>query len=265
MENKNTIFVAMSISICIFCIFFTVFLFRRVKSVEFEFNKKEASLIKETMDMRDFIEGLEETVRKKTKEISAVKAEKEKIFEKIKSIEKETEKIQKLYTEQTEKLKKEGEALQAEIKTLKEISLADVIRKTLDAEKDANIKKVLERTLHNIELIRSGNFVDLEPIVVSEKIEEGSVETSAEPVSLLRKNVGEILSIDRDNNLVVINLGAEDKVEEGQQVSILKDGEEIASGEIIGTRYKISAALIDNVQYRYTLSDIKRGSKVLLR
>lgn len=264
MENKNTIFISILISVCIFCIFFAVFLFRHIKNVESEFNGKEASLIKEAMDLRDLIDGLEETVRKKTKEINAVVAEKEKISGRIKLIEDESKKINELYTKQTEKLKKETDDLRAEIEALKNISFSEVLKKTLESEKDENIKKVLERTLNNIELIKSGGFVDLEPIVVSEKREVGSMETSAEPVSLLRKNEGEILSVDKNNNLIVINLGAENKAEEGQRVSIFKGGEEIASGEIINTRYKISAALIDNIQYRYTLSDIKSGSKVLL-
>ena len=261
MENKNTIFIATLISICVFCVFFAVFLFRHVKKVEFEFNEKEASLIKDSMDLRDLLEEVKITITEKTKEVSLVKKEKEKIIKQMKVIKEENDKLNKLYAEQIEALKKEDVTLRGELRALKELSLDELLRKALDAEEDENIKKVLERTLHNIELVRKGDLVDLEPIIVAQ---EGGEKVRKEAALPLQKEGGEILSVDRSNNLIVIDLGKRDKIKEGQHCAILADGEEIASGEIISARHRVSAAFIDDIKYRYTLSDVKKGSKVIV-
>jgi len=266
MENRNTFFIAILISVCIFCIALGIFLFRHVKKIEFDFNEKEAALITENMDLQDRIEKVQETIKEKTKEINTLKKEKEKLSGRVQSAEEENEKLSKAHAERVGKLEEERELLHREIKTLKEMPITGLIRKAIAVEEDENIKKVLERTLRNMELVKSGNFIGLEPIVVTE---EGGIEGFEGPKAAMtalhhKKRTGKILSIDKRNNLIVISLGTGNEIEEGRRLIILKSGEEIASAEIINSRYKISAAFIDDIKYGYTINDIREGYKVLV-
>ncbi|MCQ9206655.1 MAG: hypothetical protein NG740_02080 [Omnitrophica bacterium] len=267
MENKNIFFMTITLAICIFSILFAVFLFRHVKKVEFVFNEKEADLIRESMDLQDRIKSIKDTVKKKTKELDIVKAEKESMFGKLQSLEAKNEELRITYAEKIKTLEEKTETLNNELKNLAAIPIAESIKKAINTEEDPSIKKVLERTLHNIELVKSGSVVDLEPIVIADAggrptvMEEVS---SAANASVKTERPGEILSIDRDNNLIVISLGTKDRVKEGQRLAILDAGEQIASGEIISSRYMISAAFIDDIKYKHTVHDIKEGYKVLI-
>lgn len=267
MENKNAFFITITVAICVFSMVFAVFLFRHVKKMEFTFNEKEADLIRESMDLQDWIKKMKETVLEKTKELNIVKAEKESMIGKLQSLEEKNEELRTTYTKKIQTLEKNTEVLKNELKSLAKSPITESIKKAISAEEDPNIKKVLERTLRNIELVKSGSVVDLEPIVVADAggglavMEEVSSAVSA-PVKTGKS--GEILSVDRDNNLIVISLGTKDLVREGQRLAILDTGEQIASGEIISSRYMISAAFIDDIKHKHTVRDIKEGYKILI-
>ncbi len=264
MENKNTALTITLILVCALSVLSALLLFRYVKKVESDYTEKEASLIKENMDLIDQMDNMKITIGEKTKEIKHIERAKEKLTEKIKSIEEENKKLEELYIGRIEVLDNEKEELAKEVKALKEASLVEIIRKGAEAEEDENIRKLLERTLQNIELIKSGNVVDLKPIVVSQGKEAKEVTLSEITASLPQDAVGEVLSVDRQSNLIVINLGAKDKVGEGRRLAIMDDGAEIATGEVINSRYRVSAAFIDDISHKHTIHDIKTGYKVLM-
>jgi hypothetical protein len=271
MEGKNTLFIIILVIVCALSISFVALSYKYAKDIELEYTEKEASIIKENMDLRDWVESEKEKLKEKIKEINAVKREKENLVFKLASAEEKNERLKELYSKQIKTLEGEKEIIQKEIRALKKMPLIEVIRKAKNAEEDENTKKVLERTLHNMELIKSGNVVDLKPIVVVE--EEGpkaavSSFTEKAKVSKIASSVqnvsGEILSVDRDNNLVVVSLGSKDGMREGGRLEIFNEEEKIASAEIINARYRISAAFIDDIRYKYTVRDIKNGNKVLI-
>lgn len=270
MENRNTLFIIVLVLIGALSVFSALLLYRYVKKVESEYTEKEAGMIKETMDLKDRIDDMKISIGEKTKEVNAVKSEKEKLAEKIRAIEEENKKLEEKHRSHIKILETEKEELAKQIKTFKETPLAEFIRKAKDVEENESIRKVLERTLHNIELVRSGNVVDLEPIVVSqgeepEKAAQEAVKAPAiDAVFSSQGGAGEILSIDKNNNLIVINLGTKDRIREGQRLSILDGAGEIASAEIISSRYRISAAFIDDIKHKHTIGDIKTGFKVLM-
>ena len=267
MENKNAFFRTITIAVCVFSVAFAVFLFRHVKKVEFTFNKKEADLIRESMDLQDRVKSMNETVLEKTKELDAVKAEKESMIGRLQSLEEKNEELRTTYTKKIQTLEEKTETLKNELKSLAKIPITESIKKAIDGEEDLNIKKVLERTLHNIELVKSGSVVDLEPIVVADAGGGPAVMEEVSGAVILpvkTEKSGEILSVDRDNNLIVISLGTKDLVRDGQRLAILEAGEQIASGEIISSRYMISAAFIDDIKHKHTVRDIKEGYKILI-
>jgi len=237
-----------------------------MKDAEGEYTEKEAVLIKESMDLRDRMDDIRSEIAKKTKELKAAAKDKETLEEKMKSIEEKNSETKAFYAEQLQKLKEEKEGLSKELSSVKGMPLVELIRKARDSEENEDLKRVLERTLNNIEMVKSGNVVDLEPIVVAKEgalqDDTGIATFAATPV--IEKEIGEILSIDKKNNLVVVNLGTRDKVEEGMRLAVLDSGEKIATGEIISSRYRVSAAFIDDIKLKRTIDDIKNGLQIAI-
>jgi len=75
---------------------------------------------------------------------------------------------------------------------------------------------------------------------------------------------GEVISIDKNCNLVVISLGRKDGIEKDTRCRILKNGEKIAEATIIGVRYRTSAAFVDEVQFKHHISNIEPGDQILI-
>lgn len=63
-------------------------------------------------------------------------------------------------------------------------------------------------------------------------------------VSSLLEAEGKVLAVDKQNDLVVINLGAMDNLKNGDKLSIYRSGSFIANAEIVKVQDKISAAMI---------------------
>lgn len=267
MENRSRLFTIVLGLLCAISIISALFMFGQVRKVETEYVDKEAEFIRENMDMSDRLDKLKNTIGEKTAEIRKIEEKSEKLEKRIVSIAEEKDKLEKLYENQIYVLEGEKKELQNKVTALNKVSLIELIRKAKDAEENESVRKLMGRTLQSIESIRSGKIVDLEPIVISEStalpdnkkiamVEEIAV--PAPPPSSL----GEVLSVDKKNNLIVVNFGTQNRISEGQRLLILNDGEEIASAEIISARYKISAAFIDDIRYKHTIGEIKSGFSV---
>ncbi|MDD5174101.1 MAG: hypothetical protein PHV48_04680, partial [Candidatus Omnitrophica bacterium] len=123
-----------------------------------------------------------------------------------------------------------------------------------------NIRMVLDDSLRKIELIKEGKAVNLEPIVVKD---DNALQSALLDQENAQKK-GEVLSLDKKSSLVVINLGRKEGVKEGDRLRIFKDADQIAGGEVISVRYRISAAVIDDIRYKSTIDDIKEGYEATL-
>ena len=75
---------------------------------------------------------------------------------------------------------------------------------------------------------------------------------------------GEILLVDKNCNLVIIDLGQREGVKEKDRLKILKDGKEIAEATVIGVRYRASAAFVDEIEHRHNIRNIENGDAVLI-
>ena len=126
--------------------------------------------------------------------------------------------------------------------------LSEWLKTAMEGETNQKIKNVLSDTMSKINMIRTGRAVTLEPIEVSSS-----------------NKTGTIISVDRRNDLIVINIGSKNGVMEGDRCKIYsKDGKEIASCEIISARYTIAAGFVDNMNYGTNIKNIKEGLSVAL-
>lgn len=261
MQNKNILSSAILTIITIFFVTLSIFLFQNLRKLELGFNEKKALLVKENLDLKDRVESLQEMVNQKTESINSF--EKEKLFfdEKLNQIKKDSKELIKSYSDKLKALVRQKSVLKGQINSIKKAPPARLIQEALGKEENISIKKLLENTLNKIELIKSGKTVELEPIIVRKEKSQLQPPPPQE-VAEKEERQGAILSLDRENNFMVINLGRRDGIKEGDRCEILKDGEKMAEGEIMSIRYRISAVFIDYFHNQYTINDIKEGFKV---
>jgi len=102
---------------------------------------------------------------------------------------------------------------------------------SLSKEKTINLKLAenLERSVKRFTVVsRPKKPVELEKIIVS---------------SLLEAE-GRVLAVDRQNDIVVINLGAVNNLKSGDRLSIYRGDNFIANAELVKVQNKISAAML---------------------
>lgn len=276
-NNKNLLNMALS-GACVICIVLAGYLFNHSRSIEFDFNEKKAALLKDNLDLRDRISSLEDALKQKTSSSAALEDQRKAVESELVSLKAEGEKIKQDYNklnedyvsllgekkklaDDLESLRRENSDLKNKIGEIEKSPLVEKIKTYIDNEQNGEVKKALELALQNIEAAQAGKSVNLAPVVVESKAKEGVKEQrAAEGV----RRIGEVLSVDRNNNLVAIDLGDRDNVSEGDICSILKNDKELARGEVISVRYKISAVFINEVRYGRVIDDVKKGDSVII-
>ncbi len=162
---------------------------------------------------------------------------------KAKEIKKANEDLKKINKD----LKSRNVQLEAEVKTAKEA------RKTPEVEKNVDIatKSVVEKSTPLVN--KNKNGVELDPIVVvpAELKEEKMIKTSRMEKKLKSESVmpssvdlpeGKILSIDRETEFVIINIGKKDGIGIGQIMSVYRKGEYIGDIKVTRIQSEMSAA-----------------------
>ena len=280
MQSKNTLLVPLLVTVSIFSVIFATSVFNHLKKTELDFNEKKGELIKENLDLKDRLESLQEVLRQRTAEVAGFEEKKKTLEVTIAELKAENEKLQLEYTQlntsynkliiekkalemESEDLKEKFSLLSKRVEELEKSPLVQKIKETAQKESNSEIKKVLEMALHNIELIQSGKPVELSPIVVVGK--DATQPTRAAEAFKAAQKSGRIVSVDSKNNLVVINLGRDNDVKEGDGCSVLGENtEELAQGEVISVRFDIAAVFIRQITYQNTMSNIREGLKVIV-
>ncbi|MCQ9207515.1 MAG: hypothetical protein NG740_06530 [Omnitrophica bacterium] len=133
------------------------------------------------------------------------------------------------------------------------------------AELEGAIKSLREDVARKMKALAplTSRVVELEKRLDSRNAVSRRSDTQAAGRSKTKKN-GEILLIDKNCNLVIIDLGRREGVKENDRLKILKDGEEIAEATIIGVRYRASAAFVDEIEHRHNIRSIQKGDEVLI-
>lgn len=273
--NRERIIALVMAIVCVFFLIISVSSFRTMKKSELQFNEKKAVLVKENLDLKDRINALQEIVVQKTEAAGSLEKEKTEISEKLKILKEENDHLLKSYTEKSADLRKKNTVLKKRIASLEASPVVQRLKEAIENETNVSVKKVLEDAVQKVELIKAGKNVTLEPIVVTETQAfpaAPSDETVAAPAgvsetvasALPRGREGMILSVDKKNALIVINLGSKDGIKEGFQCIVVKDNAISAQAEIISVRYRISAAFMNEFKYGSGMDDIKEGMKVVI-
>ena len=111
------------------------------------------------------------------------------------------------------------------------------------------IKESLDQTFQGLSYTKN---VELSPIVVTSNTMAGS---TVPGTSLLN---GTVVSINDDNNFVIVDLGQKSGINLGDNLSVYRNSKYIARLEVIQVRKGISAADIKDQWSRIAIGDIVR-------
>ena len=234
-------------------------MFNHLKKVEMDFNTQKAMLVKENMDLKDNVEMLRGEVMEQARRLM--------------SLQKDNNVLRAKYAIESEVLKEQNSILLRQVNELREKPLVEQVKDALQGEKDRKMKKFLEKVLYSIVLVKSGKSIELEPIVVAkeqapspekraQEVKKPKIEKPSTPAIAGKK--GKVLSIDRRYSLIVIDLGKRDDIKEGDACTVLKNSEEIAFARIISVRYKVAAAFVSEMNYKYNIRDIEEEDDVVI-
>ena len=252
--------------ITVFLIFFAYSSYNNLKKMRLEFNGKKSTLIKENLGLKSRLDSIQEMINQKVISFDVLGQEKKKMEEEVGLLKKENEHLIWASKSQLEDVKQKNAALKKKIAALEDSPLVQKIKETLKNESSESVKKIVENALNKIELIKAGNPVALEPIVVTgEEGARAGESKQGKEAPVPRGDVkGVVLSVDRKDNLIVINVGSKESVREGDRLKILKDGKEIAQAEVISARSGLSAAVVESIDPAYTINSIKENDDVIV-
>ncbi len=193
---------------------------------------------------RQLSQSLSNQLLEERKERLLARAEKETIQRKMEESQKLQDSLQIQLSRATtdlEMVKKEKESLGRQLALLNHNALSKP--KELEAMNSA---------LDNMPGSSIPSIVELPPVIVRA---DSKIEWAAP------KTQGDIISVDKEHNFVVINLGEDDAVKLGQVFKINQEGQDIAQIRVIQTRKSIAACDIKELKPGY---EIKKDDAVIL-
>ena len=118
------------------------------------------------------------------------------------------------------------------------------------------IKDGMEERFKKDQIPLSSREIEIPPIVVS--ADQGSVSKPSSGMTVALGDLkGNVVSVNEDNNFVIVDLGQKAGVHVGDQLSVYRGSKYVAGLEVIQTRQDISAADI-----KQKVSEIKIGDNV---
>ncbi len=230
-------------------------------------------------------------------ELGRLKNEKEAIIRKIKYGEDLADNIsvelararneQKLSQDRSDQLLSENQQLRMDIKQLTttkvalEKSIANLSEEKNSIEKKLvetenviqgrideiwQIKKDIDTRIDTQHTTNISNEIELAPIVVSAKknasqapvTKSAPKAVAAKPVAASKKAQGSIVSVNEDNNFVIVDLGERTGVKAGDAFKVYHNGVQVGAVEIIQVRQDISAADIKQKTTPFSVGDTVR-------
>ncbi len=187
---------------------------------------------------------------------------------------------QKFTAERAEKITNENSNLQTQVKQLTstKLSLEKTISRLMDDKENIQKKlieseSVIQSRIDDIWKIKQNidqrvqtmpkvneNQVELAPIVInanSSSPAEAPVEEAPAPAEPA-KNQAHIVSINQDNNFVIVDMGEKDGIKMGQAFRAYRGSKEIARLEVIQLRRDIAAADIKKKTAQLQVGDLVR-------
>jgi len=257
-QSNSSFFNSVLIGICVFCVLLALIMFNNMKSAGRAIKDKNVALIRERAELKIQFDSLNEAFEKNKVTTSSLESEKKSIAEEFARLEKEYAESKTRKTKTLDALKHENKYMRRKIDLFRKLSTTELIKQITSRETNDSIKRILTDTLVKIEMTKDGKLIELEPIVLPAGDNQPYANNG------ISKKQGEIISLNKKNSLIVINMGRAQGVTDGQRCRIIDNRGEIASGMIIRTRYEISAAFIDTFSKSYTIENVKEDAKVIL-
>jgi chromosome segregation ATPase len=258
--------------------------FKQKAALEIEINKSKKALDESALQIVD----LKKQVADMQLVIDKLSSERDEIVRKIKygedladnlSIELARAKNdQKFTSERAEKLTNENSNLQTQVKQLTSTKVS--LEKTISrlSEDKENIQKkliesesVIQSRIDDIWKIKQNidqrvqtmpkgneNQVELAPIVINANATAEAPVVEETPAGEPSKNQAHIVSINQDNNFVIIDMGEKDGIKMGDAFRVYRGSKEIARLEVIQLRRDIAAADIKKKTAQLQVGDLVR-------
>jgi septal ring factor EnvC (AmiA/AmiB activator) len=124
------------------------------------------------------------------------------------------------------------------------------------------IKKDIDSRIDTQRPTRASNEIELAPIVVSAKKNVASAPAAKTPVvkpaPASKRIQGSVVSVNQDNNFVIVDLGERSGIKVGDAFKVYHNGVQVGSVEVIQVRQDISAADIKQKTAPFSVGDTIR-------
>ncbi len=257
--NDKPFIMKVLIIACAFMLILLFSVFNHTKSVETKYKRERSEFIKEKMSLKDELDSLKSELKMNGEKIDSLKADKASISEELAQVKKSIVELETATSLEKESLIKSNEQLKKSGGAFQGYTTAQIIKEVSARETNENIKKFLADVALKLDMIMEGKVVALEPIVVTET-ENREANKEADKIEAKQ---GEIISFDKKTGLIVINIGREDNVREGQKLTIYNNQDAICTASVIRLRYQISAAVIETYRVKHSISDVREGLRVV--
>jgi regulator of replication initiation timing len=147
------------------------------------------------------------------------------------------------FNQELAKMENRVASLRQHIERMNNASVKYLVNKAITRAEDPRVKAVLDKASKEIDMAAEGKTMKL-------------LDSSGDPL------IGNVLSFNKKDNLVVIDMGSKDGLTEKDKCVILKGDKEIAYAEIISVRYDLSAAMITDIAAGYSVKDLESGCQV---
>lgn len=246
-EKLPTIVLAI---LCAILTLMTISLFRYTGNIKSDFKKKEADFIVKTTEYKNQLELLQATIDQKTIALATADTKTKEIERQIALLREESGKVRAEFDADRRNFQKRSLELKERLDKYDGASIENLIRQALEKEESDGVKRLLTDSLSRIELIRENKAVDLEPIVVT----KGG---ASERASIT------VVALDKKNKLIAINAGRNDGLKEGDRLTVMRDGKELVSAQVVAVRYRVATAFVDQNRHNFSMKNIREGDEIV--
>jgi hypothetical protein len=258
MSDKGKLPTIILAILCAFLALITISIFRYTGSITTDFKNKEAGFIAKTTEYKNQLESLQAAIEQKASALITAENKTKEVEHQIALLREESGKIRAEFDEARHNFQKRSLEMKQKLARFEEASVESLIREALKKEESDSVKRVLSDSLASVELIKANKAVDLEPIVVTK---QGASAQGIDANDASRAIT--VVALDRKSKLIAINAGRRDSLKEGDRLTVMRNGKELVSAQVVAVRYRVATAFVDQNRHNYSIKDIREGDEIV--
>lgn len=256
-EGDKAFFMKLLIIACIFMAILSFSIYSHMRGIDAKYKTEKAAFIKEKMDLKDELDSIKSDLKLKTDSIASLESEKKAAADELSQIKKSMVDLEaRTSMEKDSLIKSANKKAEKEVPSLNGYTPVQAIKELASRETNESVRKFLDNVVEKLNMITEGKVVALEPIVVT------NTETPQATVNDERQ--GSVISFDKGSGLVIVNIGRDHSIREGQKLTLYNEKDPIAKATVIKLRYKVSAAVIETYLGKNSAKDVKEGLRVTI-